>query len=150
MAVWFEGRSEVGSSIEQVQRALEDHGQHFVGVVGLMPGLHTVELVDQGSDFVTIKTNEGLMKRTNITKQAGPTRVVLEFDEVYEAGSKVTASTHFVDEFTPSDSGVTHHLVMSDVEASGFLGFFYHKFGAKKMGNAFLKAYEDYFANTPN
>lgn len=88
--------------------------------------------------------------RTNITKQAGPARVVLEFDEQYEAGSKVTATSHFVHEFTPSNSGVRHSLVMSDVEASGILGFFYRIFGAKKMGNAFLKAYEEYFASQPN
>lgn len=34
---------------------------------------------------------------------------------------------------------------MSDVEASGLLGFFYRRFGSKKMGNAFLAAYRSYF-----
>ena len=31
---------------------------------------------------------------------------------------------------------------MSDVEAPGFLGFFYQRFGSSKMGNAFLAAYK--------
>ena len=53
-----------------------------------MPGLTSVELVEQGNDFVIIRTNEGLMKRTNITVQAGVESVLVEFDEEYQAGSK--------------------------------------------------------------
>jgi hypothetical protein len=34
---------------------------------------------------------------------------------------------------------------MSDVEASGFLGFFYRRFGSSKTGNAFLTAYRAHF-----
>jgi hypothetical protein len=110
-----------------------------------MPGMTSVELVDQGSDFVTIKTNEGLMKRTNISKRGEGDGVVVEFDEVYEAGSKVTATSHFSESFTASDAGVTYRLTMSNVEAPGFLGFFYSKFGSSKTGNAFLSAYKTYF-----
>lgn len=150
MAIWFEGTSDIESSIEQVQRYLDDHGELFVGIVRLIPGMSMVEIVDQGSDYVTIRTNEGLMQRTNITKQVGPSRVVLEFDEQYDAGSKVTATSHFVHQFTPSNSGATHSLVMSDLEAPGILGFFYRTFGARKMGNAFLKAYQEYFAHQRN
>ena len=69
---------------------------------------------------------------------------MIEFDEKYEAGSKVTATSHFSSEFTTSDTGVTQHLVMSDVEAPGFLGFFYQRFGNSKTGNAFLTASKDY------
>ena len=112
-----------------------------------MPGLTDVELVDQGVDSVSIRTNEGLMERTNITTQIAPDSVVVEFDEVYQAGSKVTVTSHFLDEFITSDSGVTHRLVVSDVEAGGLLGFFYRRFGGKKMGNAFLTAYRAYFEN---
>ena len=150
MSVWFEGASEIRCGIEQVKRSLDDLGDHHVGVIGLMPGLTSVVLVEQGTDSVTIRTNEGLMKRTNIAKRLEAQSVVVELDEEYAAGSKVTTNSHFVHEFTSSDTGVSHRLVMSDVEAPGFLGFFYRKFGAKKMGNAFLKAYEDYFANQPN
>lgn len=53
-------------------------------------------------------------------------------------------AAHFSREFTTSDTGVTQHLVMSDVEAPGFLGFFSQRFGNSKMGNAFLKASKDY------
>jgi len=41
--------------------------------------------------------------------------------------------------------GVTYRLVMSDVEAPGFLGFFYRRFGSAKTGNAFLAAHAAHF-----
>ncbi len=92
-----------------------------------------------------IRTNEGLMKRTNISKRIEAERVVVEFDEEYQAGSKVTTKSHFLDEFTTSDFGVKHRTVISSVEASGLLGFFYRKFGSSNTGNAFLKSYKTYF-----
>ncbi len=145
MSLWYEGTSEIDCDIQRVKRALDDLGELHVGVVNLMPGLTSVELVDQGIDSVTIKTNEGLMKRTSISKHIEADRVLVEFDEEYEAGSKVTTTSHFSEEFTTSDPGVTHRLVMSDVEASGFLGFFYRTFGSSKTGNSFLTATKAYF-----
>lgn len=145
MTSWFEGENEINCDIRRVERALEDHGEHYVEVTRLMPGMTSVELLEQGADSATIKTNEGLMKRTNISKRVGADAVVVEFDEEYEAGSSVTATSHFSDEFTATDTGVRHRLVMSDVEAPGFLGFFYQRFGSSKMGNAFLTAYKTYF-----
>ena len=145
MPVWFEGSREIDCDLEEVKRAVENPGELYVGVVSLMPGLTSVELVEQGNDSVTIRTNEGLMKRTNISKQIEAERVVVEYDERYEAGSKVTATSRFRDEFTASDTGVTYRLVMSDVEAPGFLGFFYQRFGSSKMGNAFLTASKGHF-----
>ena len=145
MSVWFEDYSEIECTIQQVKQALEKHGEHYVEVISLMPGLTSVELVDQGSDFVTIKTNEGLMKRTNISKRIEAERVVVEFDEEYQAGSRLTVKSHYLDEFTTSDTGVKHHTVLSDVEAPGFLGFFYRNFGKSSIGNALLKSYKTYF-----
>ena len=145
MPVWFEGSREIDCNIGRVNHALENHGELCVGIVSLMPGLTSVELVEQGNDFVTTRTNEGLMKRSNISKRIEGDRVVVEFDERYEAGSKVTSTSHFSDEFTTSDSGVAYRLVMSDVEAPGFLGFFYQRFGSSKTGNAFLAAYKAHF-----
>jgi hypothetical protein len=145
VSVWFEGSREINCDIGNVKHALENHGELYLGIVGLMPGLTSVELVDQGEDSVTIRTNEGLMKRTNISKRIEADHVLVEFDERYEAGSKVTTTSHFSDEFTASDTGVTYRLVMSDVEAPGFLGFFYQRFGSSKTGNAFLAAYKTHF-----
>jgi hypothetical protein len=107
--------------------------------------LTSVELLDQRSDSATIKTNEGLMKRTNISKRIEAESVGVEFDEEYKAGSLVTTTSHFADEFTTSDTGVTHRLVISDVKAPGFLGFFYRSFGGSRTGKAFLTAYKAYF-----
>jgi hypothetical protein len=140
VSVWFEGSGEIACDIREVKAAFENHGEYFAGVVGLMPGLTSVELVEQGGDFVTIKTNEGLMKRTNISKRFEAESVVVEFDEDYQAGSKVSTTAHFTERYTTGDGAVTHRLVMSDLEAPGFLGFFYRKFGSSKTGNAFLNA----------
>jgi len=145
MSVWFEGYSDIECNIQQVKDALENLGEHYVGVISFMPGLTSVELVEQGNDSVTIKTNEGLMKRTNISKHIEADSVVVEFDEKYQAGSKVTTKSHFLDEFTTSDTGVKYHTVMSGVEAPGLLGFFYRKFGSSNTGNAFLTSYKAYF-----
>ncbi len=145
MSVWFEGSNEIECNIQQVKHALENHGEHYVGVISLMPGLTSVELVEQGSDFVTIKTNEGLMKRTNISKRIEAESVVVEFDEEYQAGSMVTTKSHFLDEFTTSDTGVKHRTVMSDVEASRIVGLLLPKFRQLQHGNAFLKSYKTYF-----
>ncbi len=145
MTVWFEGLTEIDCDIQQVKDALENPGEHYVGVVSLMPGLTSVELVEQGSDFVTIKTNEGLMKRTNISKRIEAESVVVEFDEEYQAGSMVTTTSHFLDEFTTSGAGVRHHIVISGLEAPGLMGFFYRNFGKSSTGNAFLQSYKTYF-----
>ena len=145
MSVWFEGSSEIDCTIQQVKDSLEDFGAHYTGVISLMPGLTSVALVEQGSDFVIIRTNEGLMKRTNIAQRVEADRLVMEFDEEYAAGRMVTATSHFVDEFTGNGSSVTHRTVISGLEAPGFLGFFYRNFGKSSTGNAFLHAYKSFF-----
>ncbi len=148
MSVWFEGDGEIDCSIETVKDSLQDLGQHFVGVVSLMPGLTSVELVEQDEGSVTIETNEGMMNRTNIATTVTTDGVVIEFDEVYKAGSKVTAHSHWREEFTPTESGVQHHLVMTDVEAPGFLGFFYQRFGSSSIGKAVVKSNKAYLEQT--
>ena len=105
-----------------------------------MPGLTSVELVDQSDDALTIKTNEGLMRRSNLTQRIEAGRVVVDFDEVYEAGSRITVSSRFHDEFATSENGVTYRLVISDVQASGLGGFLYRRFGSSKIGQALLAA----------
>ena len=143
MSVWFEGSSEIECNIQQVKRALENLGDHYVGVISLMPSLTSAELTEQGKDFVIIRTNEGLMKRTGISIVIEADGVVVECDEEYQAASMTTKS-HFLDEFTATDKGVMHRTVISSVEAPGLLGFFYRKFGSSNMGKAFLRSYKSY------
>ena len=144
MSIWFEGSDEIECDIQQVKDAFENYGEHYVQVVSLMPGLTSVELVEEGQDYVVIRTNEGLMKRTNITKHVDAESVTVEFDEEYQAGSKVTAKSHFLDQFTTSESGVKHRTTISDLEASGLLGFFYRNFASSNIGNAILNSYKSY------
>ena len=145
MAVWFEGEGDLACSMEDVRRAVDSHGELFHEVVSRMPGLKDVELLEHDSESVKIRTNEGLMTRTGIIKELSAERVVIEYDERYEAGSVVTTSGHFVDEFTSRGSGVRHRLVISDLEAPGFMGFFYRRFGSNRTGRAFLAAHKAYF-----
>ena len=144
MSIWFEGSTEIECNIQQVKDDFDNIGKHYVGVISHMPGLTSVELVEQGNDFVTIKTSEGLMKRMNIAKSIDAERVIIEYDEEYQAGS-ISTRSHFVDKFTLIESGVLFHTVMSGVEASGLLGFFYRKFGSSNIGNGFLTSYKSYF-----
>lgn len=141
MSVWFEGEGDIACSLQRVKDELRSPGAFYVGVIAEMPGLSRVELIDEGADFVMLETNEGTMRRTNISVQVEPERVVVELDEVYEAGSKVTAKTHFLDEFTATEAGVRHRTALSGVEAKGFLGFLYRNLASKNIGNAFLAAY---------
>lgn len=147
MSVWFEGSSEIECNIQQIKHSIENLGEFYVGVIGLMPGLTNVELEEQGNDSVIIRTNEGLMKRTDITKIIDNENVILEYDEDYQAGSRVNTKSHFIDRFTASGSNVSYSTTISDVTAPGLLGFFYRKFGSANTGNAFLNAYKTFFEN---
>jgi hypothetical protein len=149
LSIWFEGSQRIACPFQHVKGSVADIGAHFVGVVEKMPGLSTVEIVDQGDDFVVIKTNEGTMSRSNITKAIEVDRVVLAYDETYEAGSATTVITHFVDEYTVSGADVEHRLIMSGVEASGFLGFLYRHLGKSSIGKAVLKSHREYLERTP-
>ena len=146
---WFEGTTKIDCDLEAVKASVADFGTHFVGVVGSMPGISEAELLDQGEDFVTIRTNEGVMRRHNIECSVGDDGVILRFDEVYEA-RKVTGRSHFEDTYTASSSGgVQFHSVVSDVEANGVLGFLYRRFGSRNMGKAFLSSQKEYLESAP-
>lgn len=142
MAVWYEGKIDIECTIDQVAAAFEDLGTHYTSVVRLMPGMTVVELVDQGPDSVTIKTNEGLMHRTNFSKTVTGEGVTVKYDEQYDAQSKVVATAHFSEEYSKSAAGVHHRLAITDMKAPGFLGFFYRRFGSSNIGKAFLDAHK--------
>lgn len=143
--IWFEGSNEIQCSIKNVEDGMKNIGEHFVRIVSLMPGMTNVDLLEQGGNYVNIKTNEGIMKRTNISTIIEVDRIVLEFDEEYQAGKTVKANSHFFHEFSKINQSVRHYVVISDLKAPGFLGFFYRNFGSSNIGKAFLKAYKNFF-----
>ena len=145
MSKWFEGSRIIDCNIEQVKSSFENLGNHFLGIVKLMPGLTSVELIDQGQDIVIIKTNEGLMKRNKISVTIDTDSVKIKFDEEYQAGSMSSVKSHYLHEFNKSDGGVDHRTVISEVDASGVLGFFYRTFGRSSTGNAVLDSYQTFF-----
>lgn len=144
MGIWFEGSNQIECDLQQILRSLENYGDHLVGVIGLMPGLTTVELANQGNGFATIQTNEGIMKRTNITKHAEADRVVIDFDEEYQTKTIVVQS-HHSHEFVAGSTAVAQRVVISDVVARGVLGFFYRHFGKSNIGKAILTANKTFF-----
>ena len=150
MSVWFEGSCEINCDMEQVKRALENLGEFYAGIVRRMPGLSSVELMEQGDGSVTIRTNEGVMIRSKISQRIDADRLVVEFDERYEAGSKVTTTSHFSEEYASGETGITYRLVMSDLEAPGFLGLLYQRFGSSKTGNAFLQSCKTHLEAQPD
>jgi hypothetical protein len=145
--IWFEGSSNLQTDLSKVRSSLNDFGLYFTSVINLMPGMTDVKLIDQGDDFVTIQTNEGIMKRTNISVANLDDKISIEFDEEYEAGKTITTTSHFIQEFRKEENSVHHSLVISSLKAPGFIGFFYRNFGSKNIGKAFLEAHKQYLEN---
>ena len=143
-SVWFEDTTKFSCKINDVDKSLKNLGEHFKDVISIMPGMTSVELIEQGSDFVIIKTNEGIMKRTNISIVSNQGKITVEFDEEYQAGRTIKTNSHFVEEFEANDNEIRLRVEISKLIARGFMGFFYRNFGSKNIGNAFLKAYENY------
>jgi hypothetical protein len=134
---WFQGSTVINTSLEDVEHSLSDLGAYFVGVISKMPSMTRVKLVEQGEDYVIIKTNEGLITRTNISKKTDGKSIIVEFDEAYQVEGAITTKAHFRDEFTESEEQVTHRLAISNLKAPGFMGFFYKNFRSSSMGQAF-------------
>lgn len=145
MDVWYEGCIDISCSLDQVENEYSDYGKIFVALVGCMPGITKVDLIETGTDFVVIETNEGTMKRTNIRRNSDDSKISVEFDEEYRAGSKVTGYTHYRDEFTLNGDSVRYCTILSDVRAGGFLGFLYRKFGNSNIGKAVLNSCKQHF-----
>lgn len=140
--IWFHDSILINCSINIVKQSLNNLGGHYKRIISVMPGMNTVELLEHGSDHVTIKTNEGIMKRTNISVIAKKDEIIIEFDEEYKAGKAITSNAHFVEKFDVSDNNLVLHIEISNLKAPGFLGFFYRNFGSKNIGSAFLGSYK--------
>ena len=144
-SIWFEGHNGIECNISNIKKSFDNHGKLFVSVIKLMPGLTSVDILEEANNSITIKTSEGIMKRTNISKIITDESVLLEFDEEYQAGRMIKVSSHCLDEFTVNGKSVKHRVVLSDVKARGVLGFFYRNFGKSSIGNAILNSYKTYF-----
>ncbi|VDB00437.1 hypothetical protein S1OALGB6SA_1519 [Olavius algarvensis spirochete endosymbiont] len=145
MEAWFEGSNEIECSLERIKSDLENPGEHFTGVIKLIPNMSEAELVEQGEDWVTIKQKEILTKRTNIVKRMETERMTVEFDEDYRVGRIIRVNVHALSEFTSLGTRVRHRAVISNVEAPGIFGFFYRKFASADTGKILLEAYKRYF-----
>jgi hypothetical protein len=141
----FNGDTNIQCDLLKIKKSFEDIGRHFTEVTSLMPGMSSVELVEKGSNYVIIKTNEGIMKRTNIIISKKDKELSISFDEEYAAGKKITATSQYAYIFHPIDDQVRQDLTISNVKSPGILGFFYKNFGGNNIGKAVLKSYKDLF-----
>ncbi len=140
MKTLFEGSAELPFSLQDITDALANIGLFFVETTRRMPDMTSVVLVEQGADFVTFKTNEGLVKRTNIDIRLTEERISVEYAEEYWAGKLIAGISHVMDEFTPSQTGLTHTTTISGVEAPGFGGFFSRSLDVPGLGKALQAA----------
>jgi hypothetical protein len=83
--VWFEDSIQINCNIKKIKDSFKNIGKSFTDITKLMPGINMTKLIQQGGNFVTIKTNEGIMKRKNIFKKIQENTIVIEFDEEYQA-----------------------------------------------------------------
>ena len=141
---WFEGSSIIDCNFQILEPAIENHANFYEGVVSCMSGISSVEVLEQGGDYLIFKTNEGIMKRTNIKKSYKPDIIEIEFDEEYKAGRIVTAHSHFLEKFTPMENGIRLETTISDVKAPGILGLIYRLFGSANIGKAILRSHKIY------
>ena len=144
-AIWFEDSNQINCKIKDVEDSITNLGKHFTELISLMPGMKEVALIEQGADYVKIKTNEGLMTRREISITKENEHIILEFNEEYQAGKTVNTNAHFFQKFEFNGNVINHHLVISDLTAPGFMGFLYKNFGSSNMGKAFLETYKTYF-----
>jgi len=100
--------------------------------------------VSETSNSLTIKTNEGLMKRSNIILQKNDTWVNIEYHEEYAAGKAMTSRSQIIERFENADNCITYHLTIRNVKAGGVLGFFYRLFGGKNIGKALMNSHKTY------
>lgn len=142
MSIWYKSSEVVYCQLDTIKQEVESMGQFLVGVVKLMPGLTTVELEEATVDTVIIKTNEGLMNRSNIRINMDNDLLNIDFDESYQAGKMPTYLTHYKHVFKTKDDGVVHTCEISDVKAPGFMGFIYKNFAKRSIGSATMKAYK--------
>ena len=140
--IWFQKSTLIDCNLEDVNRAFENLGEHYKRLISVYPGVTAVELIDQGNDFVTITTNEGTMKRTNISINRLESKIIVELDEEYIT-SAITTKSHIVEKFERKENEIELQIEISNHKAPGFLGFFLRNFGSKNIGNGFLDSYKN-------
>ena len=139
--IWFKEAILIDCNIEDVNKSLSNIGEHYKKLISVYPGMTAIELIDQGNDFVSIKTNEGTMKRTNISVNKSENKIIIELDEEYIT-SAITTTSHIVEKFEKKDNEMELQIEISNHKAPGFLGFFLRNFGSKNIGNGFLDSYK--------
>ena len=139
--IWFQDTILIDCNVEDVNKSLSNIGKHYKQLISVYPGMTAVELIDQGKDYVTIKTNEGTMKRTNISVNTSENKIIIELDEEYITGT-ITTGSHIVEKFEGKDDKIELQIQISNHKAPGFLGFFLRNFGSKSIGNGFLDSYK--------
>ena len=147
MKDWFKGNIVVNTSLSIIKEAFENHDNHFQKAVLSMPGMTKAEVLESGTDYVTIRTNEGLMKRTKIKKTSEENELLVEFEENYDGGKVVEVTSQYIFKFTSLNDQVNVECTIRLLKTKGFLGFIYKKLSSKSIGKATLNSYKKVFSN---
>ena len=142
--IWFKGSCKINCSIQTVQDSLNNIGEHYEQVIRLMPGISECDLIKETSDTISIKTNEGVMSRSNIIIKKNDTWIDIEYHKEYTAGKTMTSKSQINERFEIDDNCTSYHLTISNVKASGILGFFYRLFGKNNIGKALMNSHKTY------
>ena len=142
--IWFKDTCEVDRSLPTVINSLNNIGEHYEQVIRLMPGISESNLISETSDSISIQTNEGLMTRSNIVIEKNDSWVNIGYYEEYRAGRAMTSKSQINEKFVKDDNRILYTLTISDVKATGFLGFLYRLFGKKVIGKALLNSHKTY------
>ena len=59
MSIWFESHNEIQCNIQKVKQSFNNYGEHYVGVISLMPGLTSVEFDEeyQAGRMISVKSH---------------------------------------------------------------------------------------------
>ena len=87
---------------------------------------------------MTIKTNEGIMNRTNISIISKEEIIIIEFDEEYIAGKAIATNSHFVEKFDVNDEKkYVAAFRNKQFKSSWIFGFFLPEFWQQKHWKSF-------------
>ena len=84
------------------------------------------------------------MNRSNIIIEKSDTQINIAYFEEYTAGKAMTSKSQINEEFIQNKNGLTYLLTISNVKATGVLGFFYRLFGKKNIGKALMNSHKTY------
>jgi hypothetical protein len=111
MKIWFTGNTTLQCSFEKIKTETKQINLFITSIVGRMPGITSVEIMAEDIGFVKIKTNEGVLTRTNIVVSSDHSTITISSNEHYIAGKMIQVEADFKEAFHIDETGnIKYHL----------------------------------------